>query len=198
MQVIFLDIDTQIDFMLPDGNLYVPGAETLLPLYKQISDFALTEGITVLASADAHSPGDPEFSQFPAHCVKGQKGQQKVTETNPHLFYIEENDGSQAAGMDLAKSHILFEKQTFDVFSNPKIDVYLKKLNPEKIVVFGVATDYCVKAAVESLLERKFRAVLLTDAVKAVNADQNLEIINRLREKGAELRTFEEFKNGFK
>ena len=198
MRVVFLDIDTQIDFMLPEGNLYVPGAEELLPLYEQISSFALEKGITVLASADAHHADDPEFSQFPAHCVKGRPGQQKVKETNPTLFFTEENDGMPAAEENFALKHVLFEKQSFDVFSNPKIDEYLESLKPDKIVVYGVATDYCVKAAVESLLERNCGVILLTDGIKAVDPAQHDAIVNDLQQKGAELCTFEEFIGRYK
>ncbi|HHJ53497.1 MAG TPA: isochorismatase family protein, partial [Caldithrix abyssi] len=91
--------------------------------------------------------------------------------------------------------HVLFEKQTFDVFSNPKIDVYLRHLKPERVVVYGVATDYCVKAAVESLLKRNYRVELLTDAIKAVDPSAESEILANLQKQGARLTTFAELKS---
>ncbi len=191
MSLVFLDIDTQVDFIMPDGALYVQGAEQLLPLYEKISHFALDRGISVLASADAHDADDPEFAQFPPHCVKGTKGQLKVPQTLPDLFYVHENDGAPV-DEDLFKfNHALFEKQTFDVFSNPKIEAYLKQWQPQTVAVYGVATDYCVKAAVEGLLERQYRVWLLTDAIKAVQPEKEAEILKNLQARGVRLTTFE-------
>lgn len=190
MSLVFLDVDTQIDFIMPEGALYVKGAEELLPVYEQISHFAVDHGIPVLASADAHDENDPEFRQFPPHCLKGTKGQLKVPQTLPDLFYVHENDGASVEE-DLFKfNHALFEKQTFDVFSNPKIEAYLKRWQAQTVVVYGVATDYCVKAAVESLLERRYRVWLLTDAIKAVQPEKEKAILENLQARAVRLLTF--------
>lgn len=177
MDVLFFDIDTQNDFIEPSGALYVPGAETLKPVYRKISAFARERGITVLASADAHSENDPEFAQFPPHCVAGSAGQQKISETLPELFYIQPNDEQAVREEDFRHRCVQFEKQTFNVFSNPKAERYLQQLQPQKVVVYGVATDYCVKAAVEGLLERRFKVILLTDAIKAVMPENEAAIL---------------------
>ena len=195
MNTVFMDIDTQVDFILPDGALYVKDAEKLLPVYREISALARERDIPVLASADAHAADDPEFAQFPPHCVKGQPGQKKVAETLPELFFVQENDGRPVDAEALNHDHVLFEKQTFDVFSNPKIDAYLQHLKPERVVVYGVATDYCVKAAVESLLKRNYRVELLTDAIKAVDPSAEPEILANLQKQGARLTTFAELKS---
>ena len=191
MSVVFMDIDTQVDFIMPNGALYVAGAEKLLPIFEEISTLALHKGIPVWASADAHHVNDPEFNQFPPHCLKGTPGQKKVPQTLPRLFFSETNNAKAVAAENLKRGHILFEKQTFDVFSNPKIDRYLKALKPEKIIVYGVATDYCVKAAVLGLLKRKKNVVLLTDAIKAVNPKAEADILKDLRRKGVLLTRFE-------
>lgn len=187
MSVLFLDIDTQIDFIYPEGALYVPGADTLIPVYKKLSALALNKRIPVYASADAHAQDDPEFGQFPAHCLKGQPGQQKISETNPGLFFSEPNDGKAVRREHLVRSHVLFEKQSFDVFSNPKIDIYLKALKPDKVIVYGVATDYCVQAAVQSLLQRDFAVWLVRDAVKAVKPENEQSLLQTMHENGVRL-----------
>ncbi len=193
MSVLFLDIDTQIDFMMPQGALYVPQAEQLLPVLKRISDYAIAKHIPVLASADAHAVDDPEFEQFPPHCIKGRPGQQKVAETYPKLFLVEEHDEKAVNPENLNRDHVLFEKRTFDVFSNPKIELYLQHYQPEQVVVYGVATDYCVQAAVLSLLERDYPVVLLTDAIKAVDPSLEAGVLKNLQSKGALLTTFDIF-----
>ncbi len=191
MNCVFLDIDTQNDFIHSDGALYVPGAEKLIDIYDEISVYALDNEITILASADAHDENDSEFSQFPPHCVKNTEGQKKIKETLPEIFFVQPNDGKKVKKTDLQKSNVLFEKQTFDVFSNPKIETYLNFLLPKQVVVYGVATDYCVKAAVEGLLQRKFPVLLLTDAIRAVDSQNEQKVLDELAAKGAQLGTFD-------
>ena len=62
---VFIDIDTQIDFIHDLGNLAVPGAEALRDNLKALTDFALANKIKIIASTDAHSPDDSEFEIFP-------------------------------------------------------------------------------------------------------------------------------------
>ena len=191
MNYVFLDIDTQNDFIHSHGALYVPGAEKLLEIYDEISVYALDNEITVLASADTHSEDDAEFAQFPPHCVKNTEGQKKIKETLPDIFFVQPNDGKKVKKADLQKSNVLFEKQTFDVFSNPKIETYLNYLMPKQVVVYGVATDYCVKAAVEGLLQRNFPVLLLTDAIRAVDPHNEQKVLDDLAARGAQLGTFD-------
>ena len=191
MHCVFFDIDTQNDFIHPDGALYVPGAEKLIEIYDEISVYALDNEITVLASADAHDENDPEFLQFPPHCVRNTEGQKKIKETLPHIFLVQPNDGKKVKKSDLQQTSVLFEKQTFDVFSNPKIETYLNYIKPEQVVVYGVATDYCVKAAVEGLLDRNYSVLLLTDAIRAVDPHNEQKILDELVAKGAKLGTFD-------
>ncbi len=52
------DVDTQVDFMLPDGKLYVPGAEQTIPAMQRLVDAARAAGIVHVASADDHELTD--------------------------------------------------------------------------------------------------------------------------------------------
>ena len=79
--MVFVDVDTQADFMLPGGRLYVPGAEGLLATLARLRDFAEQHDIPVLASTDAHPTDAREFEQWPPHCVHGTPGQLKIPET---------------------------------------------------------------------------------------------------------------------
>src|ERR1700722_13096247 len=136
MKTVFVDVDTQIDFLFPAGALYVPGAERLLPAIARLNHFAAAQGIPLISTTDAHSENDPEFRQWPPHCVVGTTGQLKPAET---LL------------ADRAKQ-IIVEKQMLDVFANPDFPALLDHLGAERYVVYGVATDYCVRCAVTGLL----------------------------------------------
>ena len=72
--LVFFDVDTQVDFILPTGALYVPGAEQIVPNLKKLMDYARANRIPVLSSADAHPPDDKSFAQWPPHCVVGTEG----------------------------------------------------------------------------------------------------------------------------
>src|SRR6202522_4878578 len=78
--VVFWEVDTQADFMLPGGKLYVPGAERLLPNIRKLTDAAREERVFLVSHGCYHSKDDPEFQTFPAHCMKGTEGSAFVPE----------------------------------------------------------------------------------------------------------------------
>src|SRR5438105_1682242 len=86
--VVLWDVDTQVDFMLPDGKLYVPGAEEVAPAMRRLVEAARAAGVVHVASADDHELTDDEISDrpdftttYPPHCLRGTLGARKVTET---------------------------------------------------------------------------------------------------------------------
>ena len=77
---VFWEVDVQRDFVLPGGNLYVPGAEKLLPNIRRLTDAARQGKVLLASHGDFHPPNDPEFKIFPAHCVRGTLGSELVPE----------------------------------------------------------------------------------------------------------------------
>ena len=184
---VFVDIDTQIDFIHDLGNLAVPGADDLRDNLKALTDFALVNKIKIIASMDAHPPDDSEFEIFPPHCVVGTEGQQKIEETT-----VENNSviTNEAEAVDLVDSvsdfdQILLEKQAFDVFTNRHAEAVIDSLQAEEYVVYGVATDYCVRAAVLGLLERGCRVTVVEDAIAPVEEQTGEESLKLMRGEGA-------------
>jgi nicotinamidase/pyrazinamidase len=92
VEQMLVDIDTQRDFMLPGGALYVPGAEEIIPNLARLFDHARTARVPVLSSADCHAPDDPEFEQFPPHCIAGTDGQAKIPETLMSRYLVVKPD----------------------------------------------------------------------------------------------------------
>lgn len=78
---IFVDVDTQFDFMDPAGALYVPGAERIVPNLRRLFAAAIEHAVPVISTADDHAPDDPEFADFPPHCVRGTPGQLRLAHT---------------------------------------------------------------------------------------------------------------------
>src|SRR5258708_15180157 len=75
---IFWEVDVQADFILPGGKLYVPGAEKLLPNIRKLTDAARRNEVFLVSHGCFHPAGDPEFQQFPSHCLKGTSGAEFV------------------------------------------------------------------------------------------------------------------------
>jgi len=166
----FWDVDTQIDFMLPKGALYVKGAEKLLPNLRRLTAFARSNGIPVVATGDAHAPDDPEFAKFPPHCVKGSAGAKKVPQTS-------------------FPAQTFLEKQTFDIFDRPEADALLERTGIREWVVYGVATDYCVRAAALGLAKRGCRVTVVSDAVEGIAPDTIRKAVVEMEAAGARFQT---------
>ncbi len=101
--------------------------------------------------------------------------------------YLEENRSS-TEGASLT-SGIYFEKQSLDVTTNPLFDKVFDSIKTEGVVVYGVATDYCVKAAVEGLLKHNIQVYLVTDAIKGINSKQVKKDLAYFKDQGVKLVT---------
>jgi nicotinamidase/pyrazinamidase len=184
-KTVFVDIDTQFDFMNPRGNLYVPGAEDIVDNIKKLFDYAKEHKIKILSSVDAHTVDDPEFKLFPSHCIKGTIGNQKIeASTCKDNIFIENVEQDITESM-MDYEQIIVESQTFDIFESINTDGIVNKLDACNYVVFGVATDYCVKAAVLGLLKRGYSVSLVTDATKAITKEGEEKSLNEMKDAGA-------------
>jgi nicotinamidase-related amidase len=183
--------------MRADGKLYVPGSEEIIPALKTLTDFAHAQRIPIVASADNHELDDAEISDspdwtvtFPPHCMRGTPGQLKIAETalrDPLVIEPERQDPGALAHRILAhRGDFLLHKRTLDVFSNANVPTLLRALEPEAIVVYGVATDFCDKYTIEGLLRHWPRAelFLVSDAIRAIYPDEAKLLLASWRERG--------------
>jgi nicotinamidase/pyrazinamidase len=189
-KVVFWEVDAQVDFMLPGGALYVPGAEKILPNVKRLVDAAQRSRTPIISSADVHPIDDPEFARFnfPPHCVKGTRGADLVAEARTANTLTIPNVPSFAVPADIAKyDQIVLEKQSFDVFDNVHTDEVLDKLDRRaEFVLFGVVTEYCVHAAAKALAKRGRRVRLVSDAIETLKEEDSERALAELRGLGAE------------
>jgi nicotinamidase/pyrazinamidase len=177
MKTVFFDIDTQIDFLLPTGALYVPGAERLLPALARLNRWAAAHGVPVVSDMDAHEENDPEFRDWPPHCVAGTLGQQKPAEL---LLERRAVVPWRAGEFSIEGARqIVVEKQTLDVFENPNLPRLLELLGADRYVVYGVVTEHCVRCAAMGLLGAGKRVELVTDAVQSLDADAAARTLER-------------------
>jgi nicotinamidase/pyrazinamidase len=185
--IVFWEVDTQKDFMLPGGNLYVPGAERLLPNIKRLTDAARQDRVFLVSHGCYHVKDDPEFSTFPPHCVKGTPGAGFVPEALTGKVATVPNQPAAKLPVDLSQyQQILLEKQTLDIFASLHADELLKRFDPRtEFVVFGVVTEFCVNFAARGLLERGRRVAVVQDAIETLNPKDGQQTISELKAGGA-------------
>jgi nicotinamidase/pyrazinamidase len=186
--LVFVDVDTQRDFLEPDGALYVAGSEAILPNLARLTACARARGIPVLATACAHTLDQPDPEPFPPHCLLGTRGQERVEATAwPGGRVLGHDEPLQPA--EGLPPHLTLQKRRYDPFSHPDAEriVALYARTHPTFVVYGVATDYCVRAAVEGLLGRGRRVALVVDAVRAVDARQEPDLLTEFARRGAVL-----------
>ena len=145
MKTVFFDIDTQLDFLVPAGALYVPGAEKIIPRIAELN----RQASLLISTVDAHAENDAEFKLYPPHCVAGTLGQHKPASTLVGQF--------------------LLEKQALDCFTNPALDGKLREWNADRYVVYGVVTEICVRFAAFGLLRYGKPVSIVANAVKALD-----------------------------
>ncbi len=216
--MIFVDVDTQLDFMFPAGALYVPGAERILPAVARLNRWAAQHGIPVVSTVDAHAEDDPEFRHWPHHSVAGTLGQRKAEAT-----LLEGRITIPNRECDLAiegARQIVVEKQTVDVFQAVNLARVVERLGAEPLagqhaayggpalfkesatrssrvaeercVVYGVVTEICVLSAVRGLLQMGRRVTVVTDAVETLRREDGERALAEACAAGASLATVAE------
>lgn len=195
---ILVDVDTQHDFMDKTGALHVPGAEEIVPNLTRLFDFARATGTFVMSSADCHTPDDPEFEQFPPHCVEGTAGQAKLPQTllPRHRIVRATESIEDPAELPRVYDQVVFNKAAFDVFTNPAAGNLVAALDVGEYVAFGVATDYCVRASVLGLLGRGRRVAVVKDAIRAVAEQTGRAAVDEMTAGGARWVTTDEVVGG--
>jgi nicotinamidase/pyrazinamidase len=207
---ILVDVDIQNDFCDPRGALFVPGSPN--ELFRRIVASAVARQMPIVGSVDSHAFDAWEFASsgrtgpsgespaFPDHCVKGTWGWLKVDGTLPQRFrFVPNVPGLDATSLaselfERCSQGVYFEKEVYSLFANPNAERVLAALaelsgEPLSAVVFGVATDYCVKAAALGLCDLGIETFVLMDAVREIAPDGKERALAEMREAGAKLTT---------
>jgi nicotinamidase/pyrazinamidase len=199
---ILWDVDTQVDFMEPAGKLYVPDAADVAATMERLVDAARAAHVIHVASADDHELTDPEISDapdfrntYPPHCLRGTRGAEKIIETrqfDPLPLSLIPFPPGLIPGMLEGRREVLLLKKNFNVFTNPNTDPVLDALDPDEIIVFGVATDVCDDAAIKGFLLRGRRVTFVEDAAKGLDEERTWACTAAWREGGVAFSTADE------
>jgi nicotinamidase/pyrazinamidase len=156
-----LIVDVQRDF-LPGGSLAVAGGDAVVPLLDRYLELARAKGIPAFASRDWHPRDHCSFraqgGPWPEHCVAGTTGAEFAPGLAlPHDAIV--IDKAVGAGAD-----------AYSAFEGTDLAARLRERGVRRLLVGGLATDYCVLSTVRDARKAGFEVLLLADAVRAVNA----------------------------
>ncbi len=192
MKTVFFDVDTQLDFLLPAGALYVPGAEAIIPQLSRLAQFAAASSIPLVSTVDAHTEDDQEFRTWKPHCVAGTVGQQKAQSTLLPQSFILPSTPIERANVERnaeLSAQIQVEKQHTDCFTNPNLKTLLSWLQADRYVVYGVVTEICVQEAVFGLLALGGHVSVVVDAVRSLNQAKADALFDSVQKQGGSLTT---------
>jgi nicotinamidase/pyrazinamidase len=181
-------VDVQNDFADPAGSLYVSGGEQVVPVANEEIAAAVQAGAVVVYTQDWHPPVTPHFRKdggiWPVHCVQDTWG----AAFHPDLSIQGEVVRKGADGKDGYSGFSARDPNTWETVSTALEDL-LRRRGAERLVIIGLATDYCV---VETVLDARllgFPVHVLTPGIRAVDleAGDGERAMDRMRDAGAEL-----------
>jgi nicotinamidase/pyrazinamidase len=193
----FWDVDTQGDFMLPSGKMYLKGAEKIRPALRKLYAFAKKAKIPVVASSDAYSPSDAKMKDWPEHCIRGTEGQRKLPETRLAKTVVLPNDRKSPIPELRAGVQVVLEKSHHDSFSNPSARDLVESSGIDRWAVFGVATDFGIRLAALGLLKLGRQVTVVSDAVHGVSPGAARQAVIEMRAAGADFQTAAEVIRAF-
>jgi len=184
-KILFWNVDTQYDFMRSDesfnGALAVKGARAIENNLEKLTTIAEKYDLKVINTADWHTMEDAEIScnpdykkTYPQHCMQYTKGAQYIPATEPEdpiiVFWKDKAFNTKSISEN---RNILLYKNKFDAFEgNPYTNIILNTINPDIVIVYGVATNVCVDMAVKGLLKNQKEIYVVRDAIKELPSEQ--------------------------
>lgn len=167
-QTALVVVDVQNDFADPQGSLYVEGGEEVVARCNAEIVRALAAGAFVAYTQDWHPESTPHFEKdggiWPVHCVGGTWG----AELHPRLLVAGPSVKKGVAGEDGYSGFTVRDPVTGETSPTELVDL-LRDAGATKVVVIGLALDYCVKATALDAVPAGFSATVLTTATAAVN-----------------------------
>ncbi len=163
-------VDVQNDFADPAGSLSVAGGAAIVPTVDREIEMAVNAGATVVATQDWHPASTPHFAKdggiWPVHCVAETWG----AALHPDLRLP---DGAAivrkgANGEDGYSGFTMRDPVSGETIPT-ELEAILREAGIQRVVVVGLATDYCVEATALDARRLGFDTAVLTDAVAAVD-----------------------------
>jgi nicotinamidase/pyrazinamidase len=183
-------VDMQNDFADPDGALHVPGGEELVGIVNREVGRAVAAGALVVYTQDWHPPSAPHFAKdggiWPVHCVAGSWGAELVAGLEIVGPVVRKGTG----GEDGYSGFTVRDPRTGTQHLT-ELAALLRDRRVERVVVVGLATDYCVKETALDAVKEGFSTTVLAEGIRTVDlhAGDGARALEELARCGAEVIT---------
>jgi len=165
-----LVVDVQNDFADPAGSLYVPGGETILTAINDEIERASAAGALVVYTQDWHPDSTPHFAKdggiWPVHCVSGSWG----ASFHPGLEVDGPTIRKGTGGEDGYSGFFTRDPATGEA-AITELAALLEERGIERVVVVGLALDYCVKATALDAAGEGLATEVLLASTRAVELE---------------------------
>jgi nicotinamidase/pyrazinamidase len=163
-------VDVQNDFADPAGSLAVRGGADIVPLVNEAVLAAVAGGAVIVYTQDWHPPHTPHFAPdggiWPVHCVAGTWG----ADLHPGLDVRGRSVRKGSSGEDGYSGFTMRDPTTGETRPTA-LEGMLRERDVTRVVVCGLATDYCVRATALDAVRLGFTTIVLEDAVRAVELE---------------------------
>jgi nicotinamidase/pyrazinamidase len=165
-----LVVDVQNDFAHPDGSLYVQQADKVIDAVNDEVAAAEAAGALVVTTQDWHPPVTPHFAKdggtWPVHCVRNTWGAALHDRLRLGKHTVFKGVGGEDGYSGFSMVH-----PTTGHTTPTRLDELLRADGIERVVVVGLATDYCVKETVLDALRLGYDTTVLLDAIRPVELE---------------------------
>jgi len=155
-------IDMLNDFVT--GKLKVERAKRIVPNIKRLIQVARTADVPIIYANDAHLPADSELKKWGKHAMKGTRGAEVIPQLKPN------------------KGDYVLEKRTYSGFFETGLDLLLRELNVDSIVLTGLHANICIRHTAADGFFRGYRIVVPSDATEALSEQEYQQGLEYLKE----------------
>jgi nicotinamidase/pyrazinamidase len=164
-------VDLQNDFADPDGSLYVRDAEVVIDVANAEIEAARAAGALIVYTQDWHPPDTPHFAKdggtWPVHCVGGTWG----AELHPRLRAIDGERTRKGTGGEDGYSAFTMANPVSGETRPTGLDDLLRERGIRRVVIVGLATDYCVRATAFDAMDLGYAATVVAEGVRPVDLE---------------------------
>ena len=175
---VLLIVDVQHDF-LPGGALAVPNGDEVVPVLAQLARYAEQNGVPIVASRDWHPENHCSFTAqggpWPPHCIADSEGASL------------DEDLQLPADVHIVDKATRPDADAYSAFEETGLDTWLRRRDVKRVVIGGLATEYCVLNTARDARTHGFDVTLLTDAIRAIDSSGGERAIDELRDLGADI-----------
>src|SRR5437660_8072588 len=145
-------IDMLNEFCKPGGAMILPGCERLVPPQTRVLDAARRAGSTILFVVDTHRPNvrqDREFLKRAPHCLEESWGARVIEDLDPR------------------PDDVYVVKPRYSALSGTDVDLTLRDLQINTLVIVAVVTNVCVRSTVHDAYFLGYQVIVPEDCVAA-------------------------------